>query len=198
MSTRSKNKNGVSAQKHPPAVNESRRKLAKAGLLAPPVLLTVAARPAFAVPCLSNVLSGNLSSPGGGQCVLGLSPGYYKGHPEEWQGSVNGVQIKADMKQDSGGNWVYPSNCQECQGTSWGCSGGTPFNSVFGGTDTRSMFEVICDDSGSDAFHIIAALLNALLVPGYVLTVEQVLKLWNGDYSAYISNMSDFLDQTWT
>lgn len=61
-----------------------RRRLARAGLIAP-VIVTLAGRTAWAANCTeSGQLSGNLSNPGpacGGQ---GCSPGYWKTHTERW------------------------------------------------------------------------------------------------------------------
>ena len=50
-----------------------RRQLAKLGFGAP-VLATLASRPVFAGQCLSNMMSGNLSSPDRGNCSKGGSP----------------------------------------------------------------------------------------------------------------------------
>ena len=49
-----------------------RRQLAKLGFGAP-VLATLASRPVFAAPCLSNMMSGNLSHPNRGNCAKGWS-----------------------------------------------------------------------------------------------------------------------------
>ena len=55
-------------------ISEKRRRFAKFAVGAP-VLVTLASRPVFGAPCLSNMLSGNLSDPNRGQCSTGDSPG---------------------------------------------------------------------------------------------------------------------------
>lgn len=177
-------------------VSTSRRNFTKSGLLASPVLMTVVSRPVFGVGCLSNMLSGNLSDPDRGECNLGLSPGYWKEHPEAWP-------ITAGFMSDNS----VPTSCGDCtsndKGTkSWDCSGGALFNDYFtdGPQDQldRSMHELICTETTEDTFHIIAALLNALSDTNYVLSVEQVKALWvDQTMGGQITNFRDFLDSTW-
>lgn len=65
------------------AVTTSRRRFTQAGL-STSVVMTLASRPAAASFCShSGSMSGNLSRPGGGTCY-GLTPGYWKTHPESW------------------------------------------------------------------------------------------------------------------
>lgn len=182
-------------------VSSSRRNFTKSGLLASPVVMSIVSRPVFGVGCMSNVLSGNLSDPDRGSCFLGLSPGFWKEKPEEWPSRTG---LTAGIT--SGGE--TPTSCNDCKGgvapdPEWDCTGGAKFNSHFtaGPQDAqdRSMHEILCSDNGSDAFHIIAALLNALADSSYVLTVAQVKDLWvDPTYGGQIADMKAFLNDTWT
>lgn len=178
-------------------ISSSRRRFTKAGLLASPVLMTVASRPVFGVGCLSNMLSGNLSDPNRGECNLGLSPGYWKNHPSAWP-------MPAGVLPDGS----IPSKCRQCKSkqnglVSWECTDGALFNDYFSSgpqdSQNRSMLEILCTDSGSDKFHIIAALLNAMVDPNYVLSVQQVKALWiDTTLGGQISDFKAFLNSTWT
>ncbi len=178
-------------------ISSSRRHFTKAGLLASPVLMTVVSRPVFGVGCLSNMLSGNLSDPDRGECTLGLSPGYWKNHPTAWP-------MSAGVLPDGSS----PTGCKQCKSkqggiVSWDCTGGALFNDYFtsGPQDSqnRSMLEILCRESGSDEFHIIAALLNAMTDPNYVLRVEQVKALWvDPTLGGQIGDFKAFLNSTWT
>ena len=67
-----------------PTVNQSRRRLAGAGISAT-VLMTLASRNALADHCtVSGMLSGNLSRPDADITCRGRTPGYWKTHPESW------------------------------------------------------------------------------------------------------------------
>lgn len=179
--------------------SKSRRNFTKAALIAPPVLMSVVSRPVFGVGCLSNVLSGNLSDPNRGTCNLGLSPGYWKEHPEAWPSQVDAGVLP---------NGSMPTSCNSCKdgnGPSfpWICSGGTLFNDEFlagpQDADDRSLHQVICEDPSETTFHIIAALLNAYTDPNYVLSIAQVKLLWQDPtFGGKISSMQAFLDGTWT
>jgi hypothetical protein len=172
----------------------SRRQFTKAGLLASPILMSVVSRPAIGAACLSNMLSGNLSDPDRGSCNLGLSPGYWKNHPDVWPMGA------ASYKPDGS----IPSGCSACEDSSgWICSGGPLFNSYFTtrqDPENRTMHEMICTMPGSEQFHIIAALLNAMTDPNYVLSVAQVKALWADPTlgGSITTSLNDFLDSTWT
>ncbi|PLX63057.1 MAG: hypothetical protein C0630_02530 [Sedimenticola selenatireducens] len=178
-------------------ISSSRRQFTKTGLLASPVLMSVVSRPVFGVGCLSNMLSGNMSDPNRGECNLGLSTGYWKEHPEAWP-------ISAGFKPDN----TVPNSCNDCisgNGPSaiWVCTDGALFNSYFttGPQDPqgRSMHELLCTEPGSDEFHIIAALLNALTDPNYVLSESQVKMLWaDPTLGGQITDFKAFLNSTWT
>jgi len=194
------NKNVKSDSPNQDSASLGRRQFTKAGLLASPVLMSVVSRPVFGVGCLSNILSGNLSDPDRGSCNLGLSPGYYKEHPEAWP-------MNAGQKLDGS----FPISCNDCidKDTStspptrtWVCTREALFNTYFTTNKDpldRPMLEILCTEEGSDEFHIIAALLNAMTVPNYVLTVAQVKDLWaDPTLDGQISNFKAFLNDTWT
>jgi len=143
------------------------------------------------------MLSGNMSDPDRGECNFGLSPGYWKEHPEAWP-------VAAGFKTDG----TIPTSCNDCRSgngssTTWDCSGGALFNNYFtaGPQDPqgRSMHELLCSEPGSDQFHIIAALLNAMTDPNYVLSVSQVKTLWaDPTLGGQITDFKAFLNSTWT
>jgi len=61
------------------------------------------------------------------------------------------------------------------------------------------MHELLCTEPGSDEFHIIAALLNALTDPNYVLSESQVKMLWaDPTLGGQIIDFKGFLNSTWT
>ena len=71
------------APARPGGVSASRRRFTRAGLSAS-VMMTLASRPALANHCsVSGHMSGNLSRPHAAVCY-GLTPGYWKTHPEDW------------------------------------------------------------------------------------------------------------------
>lgn len=62
----------------------SRRKFLKQATIAAPVLMTIANKPVLGMTCtISGFVSGNLSRPSQDFCD-GLSPGYWKTHPEQY------------------------------------------------------------------------------------------------------------------
>ena len=174
-------------------ISEGRRRFAKAGLLASPILMSVASRPvlgALGQPCISNMLSGNLSHPKRGSCVLGISPADWIDIASWPAPIIKGVQPS--------GLSLTCANCIDV-GDDWIC-GGTPFSDIFLGGDSRSMYQILCDDPNLSApteeSAFVAAYLNALTYD-YVLSPMQVQHLWNGDYT-HVSDKTAFLIRTWT
>ena len=179
-------------------ISQGRRRFAKAGLLGPPILMSVASRPvlgALGQPCISNMLSGNLSHPQRGSCVLGISPA-------DWIG-IASWPSPIDKGTPPMGSSL---NCDDCDENpdpdvvSWVC-GGTLFNTIFTSSDdSRPMYQILCDDPNLDAptqeSAFVAAYLNALTYD-YVLSPMQVQDLWNGDY-VHVSDKTAFLIRTWT
>ncbi|ROR29648.1 hypothetical protein [Inmirania thermothiophila] len=130
-----------------PAPDRTRRRLTGAGLAAP-VLLSVAARPAWGNRCtLSAQLSGNLSAPT--VTCEGLSPGYWKNHTSEWDHGT-GLTYRTELR------FHDPSH-------------GFPVR-AFPDTGTvdfgdRTLLQVLQLTGGDDpkrlGFHAVAAVLNA-------------------------------------
>ena len=177
-------------------ISEGRRRFTRAGLLASPILMSVAARPVFGAPCISNMLSGNLSNPGRGQCVLGADPVFWRDQ-QVWPALIPPDVPEAIVKSNN------PSNdtCGNCvSGGNWIC-GGTPFKNIFSGGDPRPMYQILCEDQDlennpSEASAFIAAILNAGQFD-YVLKPMQVIDLWNGNY-VHVTDKRAFLIRTWT
>lgn len=175
------------------AINQSRRKLTGAALGAS-AIFTLASRPVLAGQCMtpSAAVSGNLSQHGTPITCSGRTPGYWKTHyaPGSWPspylpGGCNGGQNMCNKVQ----NW----------------SGGTLFHPLFSGTQfmanldgnpgtpntSLSMMQVMMLNDGSNPWgltdpdnlgaHIVAALLNASVVPSLtpVLSAADVINMWN-------------------
>jgi len=198
-------------------VSESRRRFTKAGLLLPPVLMSVASRPVFGTgtPCISNMLSGNLSHPSRGSCeaVMGFTRKDVRVGAVDiitdldlWNFNTSGA-IKVDSRlKNTPPN--YPIKCGKCKTSGiWDpakCGNGTAFNSVFTmngvyeNTTTDSMYRILCTDFSNVRSYFITALLNTYLTPNYVLTRPQLIHVWNGDIGyPHIGNIKRFLRRTW-
>lgn len=201
-------------------VNVSRRSLTKAGLAAP-ALVTLVSRPVFGAQCLSQMLSGNLSHHGDGNCVLGWSPGGWK-NPVGKVAGFDTVVIDSDgteLPVGSGGEdsaWYKAtgldlaySDGTKPESTGERCSRYDGGNATFGlidGTSTTPLRAVLCDESDQFARHLAAAYLNALLSRNelgafggqYVLTVAQVIDMYeNPSNYGGVGAVIDLLDATW-
>jgi hypothetical protein len=129
------------------SVDESRRKLGKAGLAAPAVLLSLASKPVMGSTyyCTgSGGMSGNTSSHGEKLSCLACSPGYWKTSPGTWPAPYYPYDVCSSCM--SGGNKIHSA---------------TTFDSVFGTGPSATMMSILHNDPGSLEFHTIAALLNA-------------------------------------
>ncbi len=199
--------------------DQSRRNFSRRLGVTAPVLMTLASRPAFGGNCLSNMLSGNLSDPGRGEC----SPGW---GPNSWvnpNGTINGVNTILAWQQ---AGYVYgaipddpnlaPPSCKDANGQILITAFQDPACYVDGtqlsstqlascyGSDTRSMLQILVEDPGSDAWYGITALLNASASENwpnfnYILTVDQVVGLCSNTIPippGYTS-LGAFLDSTW-
>jgi len=171
-------------------VDQSRRRLAGAAL-GVSVVFTLASRPVLAADqCMtpSAAVSGNLSQHGTPTLCSGRTPGYWKTHPESWPspylpGSCNGGQNICNQAQ----NW----------------KNGTLFHPIFSGTQfmadldgnpgtpktSLSLMQVLMLTNGGNPWgltdpdnlgaHIVAALLNAAAGLTPVLSVTDVIGIWN-------------------
>ena len=164
-----------------PAAN--RRELLKAVLAAPPVLMTLTSRPVHAIQGLSNMLSGDASECRGDTHYGGMSPGF-------WKALVGSTQVYGDTAAVAWGYTGYEyGTFTGSNDNKWGhYTGGTPYGDVFGGSDTRSLREVLNTDNGSDAFHLIAGLLNCRYfdykaggsATQYFMTTQQFWQMYDG------------------
>ena len=147
----------------------SRRKFAKAGLVAAPVIMTLASRPAMGNfggssggKCtLSGMLSGNLSKPDDGGVCHGCTPGYWKTHQEQW-GQTGCAPGKID--------WVYDYDKTKPK-IIWGDYDATHFDYVFG--------------AGSD--HDGESCMNVLWMAGH----EDKYQLGAHAFAAYCNSKTD-------
>lgn len=165
------------------SVDESRRRFTKSGLVVSGVLLTLASRPSLggglACKSPSGFSSANLSHHGSQQTCSGLTPGYWG----NWGGS--GPQAN---------KWPSPYQPGTCKKNTTGnkpsdWSGGTLFKNVFNCIGNGSIYssyslmQVIWLTGGGDpnqlGAHIVAALLNAKSGLTPVLTVPQVINIFN-------------------
>ena len=169
----------------PSGPDKNRRRVVQTVLAASPILATLNSRPVQAVQGLSNMLSGNASTCRGDTRYGGMSPGYWltppgrtvpyaDTHEMAWQltgyeyGTVIAGVINTNKWEDF--------------------EGGTPYNTVFGGNDGRPLRLVLGQDTGSEQFHLIAGLLNAIYfeakagagVTEYIITIQQFWDLFYG------------------
>lgn len=158
------------------SVDESRRRLTKSGLAVSGVLLTIASRPSLGGDVCktpSGFLSGNLSFHGTPQTCAGVSPGYWRNHPEDWPSpyqagspAVNGTKKRKAIPATQGTMF---------NDTLLGFQGGN-----YGGI---SMMNVILLGGQGDPYqlgaHCVAALLNARSGRTPVLTEAQVRNMFD-------------------
>ncbi|MDO8843392.1 hypothetical protein [Methylicorpusculum sp.] len=186
-------------------VDKKRRSFTKAGL-ATPVIATLASRPVFGAQCLSQQLSGNMSQVGTGSCNQGNLRTYWLDpilsatqNQKTWTWKGTQVLIYGEYQTPN----TPTSPCTDP--SKW--SKGKLFNQVFvsnsgyagSSTSSKSIREVLCTDDYLGNFA--AAYLNAQSVANYVLTTQQVLGLWSGNFSAAFPTIGDavtFLKSTGT
>ena len=199
-----------------------RRRLLRAGLAAAPVVLAVSGRSAMATSSFASCAKGlspmawnSLTANSSRDCssnlshtvkpnTPGLSPGYWK---------PNGSNAS---NCTVAGNW--PTACVPYSGYAQGSGNisvghapsesafwatGTKFNSIFGGSDGRSVSQVLIDGNQSSAnWHLCAAILNAYTMLDYPLTVQEVKNLYAGSLGVTgqtltVSQIRAFLDKSW-
>ena len=177
-------------------ISHSRRRIAKASLLAPPILMSVVSRPVLGgagVNCFSNALSGNLSHPDRGLCQTPAIVDWSDGN--NWPTGLvyMGVPIEPDTEVVDN---TPPEACDDCKsGVSWDpekCSGGTAFNAVFPSGPATSMYQNLCESGTSDEAAAVEMLLYALTDPTYALRPMQVQDLYAGKDGIYAPFLSHF------
>ena len=195
---------------HTSTVDESRRQFSRLGA-ATPVLLTLASRPVFGGNCLSNMMSGNLSNPDGGQCSFGWSPGGWRNPKGEvngmdtldawdaagyYYGELDGNGDQSCFKRGHTTENPRIKNKRECY------SGGSVYGDTpLPGGDSRTLIEIL--GTNNIKKHCITALLNASLSENvsnfnYILTVDQVVGLCNGSIPVPGGqSLRSFLNSTW-
>ncbi len=181
---------------HTAEINSSRRKLTGA-VLGGSAIFTLASRPVLAGVCQtpSAAVSGNLSQHGTPAVCRGLSPGYWKEHPNQWPKPTYDPGTATRPSGSAG-------NSFRNQTENW--SGGTLFHPTFAGTlfkadldqnvttakTSLSMMQVMQMNNGNNPWgltdpdnlgaHIVAALLNAKKTyTSGVLSETQVITMWN-------------------
>lgn len=140
------------------------------------VLLTLASRPVLAGQCsISGMQSGNTSNPIKVTCQ-GCTPGF-------WLNPVGCVK----WSPYSPGNCIQQSGNGSC--SKWD-SNGTKFHSVFTGSlfGTKTMAEVIQLQGTGDPYqlgaHACASLLNALHLPNFGYTANEIITMWSTYYAS--------------
>ncbi|MDH5691494.1 MAG: hypothetical protein OEZ47_00160 [Gammaproteobacteria bacterium] len=180
----SKRENEVTKEQATEKVDLSKRRFAKSSLLAAPVVMTLANKPAWANKCtLSGQLSGNLSHQDedekcGGE---GCSPGYWKTHLDSWHSMLPPEALFDTVFQTSafpGRTLLEIVSVEDDDGIRGeppaGCSfdydnDGDHHN---GGHHKGSNYHSMLRQLG---FHSVAALQNAATTVSFDLTVEEVI-----------------------
>ncbi len=197
MDNESQNSNPVTDKKEGMDPPERRNFLRKSLIGATPLILTAVARPVLGNQCtLSGMMSGNLSAPGEQVTCIGLSPGYWMTHPENWLPPYDpGVP-----QQNQGNGKDAPETV-----------GGTLFRIPFAYRDPHfvvpsgkpepSMMDVLRmggnEDSEQLGAHAVGALLNAVyfatqagLSFGY--TADEIISYWDQGHGPHGMNLKEF------
>ena len=169
-----------------------RRRFLKGAVAATPIILTVANRPAWGGGrwgggnlCWSGIQSGNLSQDNKDNCEFGLSPGYYKVNVTKVPGWPGPYHDMFDYGCDHvHSNGTISDRCKELfQDVSAVGVPGTTFGAVFIGATgylaSKTLMQVLWQDSGSFAFHAIATYFNALNFPNYTFSPDTALEIIN-------------------
>lgn len=217
---------GVQDQDAQPA-GIGRRRLLRAGLAATPVVLSLSGRSAMAQTqdCQGVGLSlatWNSICPNGqfiGSSHHTLTTSSLGKSPSYWKPTPNGQTFQSPYRWsiapfsrikntehttyvwDSAKCWTYKNIASDAAG--WAT--GQKYNGIFTtSSDQRSFSRILVDDNGTLEWHLCAAYLNALALPGiYVMTPAEVIYLAAHGYlvpggsSLTTGQMKAFLAQTW-
>ncbi len=176
-----------------------RRRFLKGSLASAPIILTLASRPALANHCsISGMMSGNLSKPHEVECQ-GLSPGYWKTHPEDWcgqfepgpcnpltgnqgMGTCSDYSVPSEEElTDALTNETLTQEQINAYKAELASNQGSEFNIVFGDsfTDNLTLMQAMWLSDHSVLAHSVAALLNACKfgVDAYGLSVDGVIQM---------------------
>lgn len=164
-------------------VDESRRNLAKAGLAATGVLLTLGSRPVlgqWACQTPSGFISGNASPHGTPPMCSGLTQGYWGTRPGNWPSPYAAGTFNKNKQKQAYENWSGGTMFKDFT-LGFNCTG---FGASF---EPYSMMQVILLNGTIDSYqlgaHCVAALLNARSGRTPVLSEEQVRNMFN-EYAA--------------
>lgn len=168
--------------------DQSRRRFTRASLIATPVIMTLASRPALGYyNCtISGLLSGNISSPRDiGPCD-GQSPGFWQGGNFFTSSNNNNKKSALTTTKVYLGGWPTPATPD------------TLFHNIFAGSKFAglTLIQVMgltgTQDPDQLGFHTVAAYLNSLAaqqnmygltMDNWGLTPQQVIDLYNNNYN---------------
>ena len=151
------------------AVVNGRRKFVTGALVTAPVIMTLTSRPVHAIQGLSNMMSVAASDCRGDSRYGGMSPGFWKHYDDQGGTDIFGDRHSAawDLTGYQYGTRLSVSEIAALEASSKGklkdyqkFSGGTVYSAAFGGSESRTFREMLNEEPGSDAFHLIAGLLN--------------------------------------
>ncbi len=203
--TRSGQIDGLSSSDVHSDISTARRRFSRLGIGTAPIVISLVSKPVLGAQCLSNMLSGNLSDPNRGHCSKGASPGAW-GNPG---GGINGVRDALAWAQ---AGYVYGNYKESCghRNQARCYEGGSTVTSLPAGMltqspNTKTLREVLLDESHNRDRHVLTAYLNAKFSENsggafmYILTTAQVIGLANGSIplpSPYV-DLNTFFDNTW-
>jgi len=186
-----------------------RRGFIKKAGLAVPVATTLSGRKVFGANahCFSVFLSvqaAGASNTHAFQCQTGNAPAFYAHPTNAWLPPLDTPPVDVA----TGGAWLtagYDYATRWESGNGWACSdysGGTAFNSIFGGNNNLPMREYLCNfvNSGTNRMEafFITAFINSRLNTRYALTPSQVTLLYNNYLSTSNPDILNYLASTWT
>lgn len=184
--------------------SEKRRVLLKGAIASVPVVMALANRPAWGSgggggnQCWSGIQSGNLSQDTHDTCDFGRSPGYYKNNVFGSPGWPTGFDHGCDSVSSNG---TLSSACKDLfKDTSASGVPGTQFGAVFtsasGAMASKTLMQILWQDSGSFEFHAIATYFNTLNFHNYSFNSDDAKDIIN-DILA-VGSHTDNLGHTWS